>query len=63
MERALIKAWGIIDPLLVGGFDRYRGIDSKDIAQAMVNAAKNQTEKVKFYQWQEMRAVLGRGLA
>lgn len=58
MEKTLIKTWTIINPLLVGDLNRYKGIDGKDVAKAMVNAAKKQTDKVKIYQWRDMFALL-----
>lgn len=60
MERTLIHAWGFIDHVLVGGLNRYRGIDGKDVAKAMLQAARQQTEKVKIYRWREMQALLQR---
>ena len=35
-----------------------KGIDGKDVARAMNNAAKNQNEKVKIYHWKEMTDLL-----
>jgi uncharacterized protein YbjT (DUF2867 family) len=58
MEKTLIKIWGIVDSLFVGGLNRYKGIDGKNVAKAMAKAAKNQHDKVKIYQWQEMVALL-----
>jgi uncharacterized protein YbjT (DUF2867 family) len=52
---ALISA---INPLFVGGMKKYRGIEGKDIAKAMINAAKRQSERVKIYEWQEMMELL-----
>jgi uncharacterized protein YbjT (DUF2867 family) len=56
-ERLLIAAWGVLNPLLVGPADRYRGLAGDDIARAMVNAARHQTEKVRIYHWREMAAL------
>jgi uncharacterized protein YbjT (DUF2867 family) len=58
MEKTLIKLWSLIDPVLVGKLAPYKGIDGKDVAQAMVAAARNQTEKLKIYQWTEMHALV-----
>lgn len=55
LERFLIKVWKVIDPLFVGGMNRYRGIDGKDVAVAMMRAAKNPAKKVNIYQWNEMK--------
>ena len=58
MEKTLIKLWSLINPVLVGKLARYKGIDGKDVAQAMVAAARNQTENLKIYQWTEMHALV-----
>jgi uncharacterized protein YbjT (DUF2867 family) len=58
-ERALIAAWGLLNPLLVKSADRYRGLTGNDIARAMTKAAAiRQTAKVNIYQWREMTALL-----
>jgi uncharacterized protein YbjT (DUF2867 family) len=69
LEKTLIKFWGLLDPFFVSGLDRYRGIDAKVIAQAMLRAAREQVETpesegregenraintVKTYRWHEM---------
>jgi uncharacterized protein YbjT (DUF2867 family) len=58
METALIRVWSVINPLLLGRADRYRGMTGPEIARAMKNAAKHQSEKVKIYHWREMRDLL-----
>jgi nucleoside-diphosphate-sugar epimerase len=40
-ERVFIKLYPIFDPLLRKKFNKYRGIDSKDVARAMIFAAVN----------------------
>jgi len=35
-----------------------RIIDGKEIAKAMNNAANNQSEKVKIYQWEEINSLV-----
>jgi uncharacterized protein YbjT (DUF2867 family) len=57
-ERLLIAAWGVLNPLLLGPADRYRGLTGEEIARAMANAARHQTEKVRIYHWKEMAALL-----
>lgn len=57
-EKALIKVFRFINPIFVGKARKYKGIEGKNIAIAMNNAAKNQTEKVKIYQWTEMSCLL-----
>jgi uncharacterized protein YbjT (DUF2867 family) len=59
LEKLLIKVWSAINPLLIGKLlKKYRGMDGKTIAKAMINAAKVQSEKVKIYHWQEMDNLL-----
>lgn len=53
-EKVFIKAWSAINRIFIGKLSRYRGIDGKDVARAMINASKKQSEKVKIYQWKEM---------
>ncbi len=57
-EKILIKTFSIINPVFIGKLNRFRGINGKDIAKAMVNAAKNQSEKVRIYHWKEMNGLL-----
>jgi uncharacterized protein YbjT (DUF2867 family) len=58
MEKVVIKIWSVINPIFFGKLNSFRGIDGKDVAKAMSNAAKYPTEKVKIYQWKEMRNLL-----
>jgi uncharacterized protein YbjT (DUF2867 family) len=59
MEKFFIKAFTLINPILTGKtLKKYRGIDGKHIAQAINNATKNQTEKVKIYHWPDMDSLL-----
>lgn len=58
LEKIMMKIWSVINPLFIGKVNKYRGIDGKDIAKAMNNAAKNQTSKVAIYHWVEMNALL-----
>ena len=57
-ERLIIAIWGVLNPLLVGPADRYRGLTGNDIAHAIAKAARHQTEKVRIYHWKEMAALL-----
>ena len=62
METAMIRVWSLINPLLIGKADRYRGMTGPEIALAMKNAAKNakyQPEQVRIYHWREMSELLG----
>ena len=61
LEKVLIRVFRVINPIF--GSSRYRGIEGKDIARAMNNAAKvqsekGQSEKVKVYHWKEMNELL-----
>lgn len=59
LEKVLINAWTFINPILAGKkLSRYKGIDGKDVATAMANAASHQTKKVMIYHWQDMKALL-----
>ena len=57
-EKIFIKIFTLFNPLLIGKLNKYKGIDAKDVAKAMNHAAKNQTGKVKIYQWKEMNSLL-----
>jgi len=54
LERTLIRIWRWLNPLLAGKADRYRGITGEALAGAIVNSARNQTDKIKIYHWREM---------
>lgn len=59
LEKFLVKIWAGVNLILVGkGLKKYRGIDGKDVAKAMINAAKKQSGKVNIYHWQEMNNLL-----
>ncbi|MBR0705678.1 NAD-dependent epimerase/dehydratase family protein [Bradyrhizobium liaoningense] len=57
-ERLIIAIWNVINPLLVGPADRYRGLTGNEIAHAIARAARHQAEKVRIYHWKEMTALL-----
>jgi uncharacterized protein YbjT (DUF2867 family) len=58
LEKILIRIFSVINPLFVGSLSKYRGISGKEVAKAMLNAARHPTEKVKLYEWKEMKALL-----
>jgi uncharacterized protein YbjT (DUF2867 family) len=58
LEGALMKFWPALNPLLTWKDGKYRGITGEDVAKAMVRSAKNQTERLKIYQWKEMHELL-----
>jgi uncharacterized protein YbjT (DUF2867 family) len=57
-ERMIIAVWNVINPLLVGPVDRYRGLAGEEIACAIANAAQREAGKVQVYHWREMAALL-----
>ncbi|MHC2619503.1 uncharacterized protein YbjT (DUF2867 family) [Bradyrhizobium huanghuaihaiense] len=57
-ERLIIAIWNVINPLLVGPADRYRGLTGNEIAHAIARAARHQAEKVRIYHWKEMTPLL-----
>jgi uncharacterized protein YbjT (DUF2867 family) len=60
LEEPFIKVWSVLNPILVGKINRYRGMAGEDIARAMKNSAINQSEKLKVYHWKEMTDLLQR---
>lgn len=58
MEKIFIQLFSLINPLLIGKLTKYKGMDGADIAKAIKNAARHQTEKVKIYRWNEMNSLL-----
>lgn len=58
IEKIFIKIFTFINPLFVGKLSKYKGIEGKSVAKAMNNSEKNQTDKVKIYQWEEMNSLL-----
>ncbi len=57
-ERMIIAVWNVINPLLVGPVDRYRGLAGDEIARAIAKAAQREAGKVQIYHWREMAALL-----
>jgi len=60
LERFLIKVFRVINPLFIGRLNKYRGIEGKTIARAMINAAERPSGKVSSYEWKEIEALSGR---
>jgi uncharacterized protein YbjT (DUF2867 family) len=58
LETSLVKTWSLVNLALIGPLRQYKGIDGKDVARAMVNAAKKPAQIVKIYHWDEMKALL-----
>jgi uncharacterized protein YbjT (DUF2867 family) len=58
LEAALMRYWSALSPLLAWKDGMYKGITGDNIAKAMIESAKKQTEKVKIYHWKEMHDLL-----
>ncbi|MES2798513.1 MAG: NAD(P)H-binding protein [Bacteroidota bacterium] len=58
IEKIFIPLFKLFNPLLAGSLTKYRGIDGKNIAKAMHNAAQQPSEKLKIYRWKEMMELL-----
>lgn len=58
LEKVFIGIFKFINPLFVGGMNKYKGIEASDIAKAMVKSADQLNEKVKILQWEEMTKLL-----
>lgn len=56
--RMIIAVWNVINPLLVGPVDRYRGLAGDEIARAIAKAAQREAGKVQIYHWREMATLL-----
>jgi len=52
------RIWAFISPVLTGKLTKYRAIPAKQIAIAMINAARNPAGKMKIYYWREMKQLL-----
>ncbi len=58
LEKALTSIWPVVNAILRGPLNRYKGITAKDIARAMVAAAQNPSSNVTIYHWSDMNALL-----
>lgn len=58
MERLLIMACKLLNPLLAGSWKKYRGIPARDIARAMVSAAWRPAARARVYEWADMQEFL-----
>ena len=58
LERAAILACRALNPLLLGGLKKYRGMEARDIARAMLRAGKLPAGKTSVYHWEDMNALL-----
>jgi len=55
MEKFFIGLFAVVNPLLVGSLKKFRGVQGKDVARAMVAAANIQSLKVNVYECAEIR--------
>jgi len=58
LERLFIALAHLVNPLLRGAADRFRGIDAADVADAMLAAARSDAAGLRIYHWREMMALL-----
>ncbi len=58
LEKVMIQIWKAVNLMLFGSLKNYKGLDGKYIAKSMMLAARQETEKVKIYQWPEMHELL-----
>ena len=58
LEKVLQGLWKIINPLFIGKLNKYRGLEARNIAKAMVNAANHPGHIIKIFYWKEMTACL-----
>lgn len=54
LEKFLMTVFRIINPLFMGGASKFRGIEGRTLAKAMVNAANKEAGKCKVYEWKEI---------
>lgn len=58
-EKFFIGLFKVVNPLLVAGLNKYRGIQGHDVAKAMIAAAnKAPSLKVNVYEWKKMMALV-----
>ncbi|WP_113663094.1 NAD(P)H-binding protein [Pedobacter nanyangensis] len=58
LEKVFINIFSVVNVLLIGKLNKYKGITASNIAKAMLAAAQRPAEKVKFYHWKEMQELL-----
>ncbi|QRR04010.1 NAD(P)H-binding protein [Dyadobacter sandarakinus] len=62
LEKLLINTFSIVNPLLFSKkLKVYKGIEGRDVARAMVAAARKPVVKIKVYHWQDMQDLLRLG--
>ncbi len=60
LEAVMMKLWSALNPVLRGRGERYKGMAGKEIARAMLQAAKQQAGTLTIYTWREMQNLLQR---
>lgn len=58
LEKVFIGIFGVVNLLLIGKLNKYKGITAENIAKAMFLAAQIPSEKIKVYHWEEMQKLL-----
>lgn len=58
LENVIKTVWKVLNPLFIGKTNKYKGIEAKDIAQAMVNKAHQPNSKITILQWEEMMGLV-----
>ncbi|MEQ2527404.1 NAD(P)H-binding protein [Bacillaceae bacterium CLA-AA-H227] len=58
VEKIMMALWRVLNPFSIGRVSRYKGMEAKNIARAMIYAAKIPFEKVKVYHWNDMNDLL-----
>ncbi len=57
LERVIKAVWKILHPLFIGKMNKYKGIEAKNIARAMVGMANQPGGKMAILHWKEMKAL------
>lgn len=57
-ERLFMSIWKVVNPLLAGKLDKYKGISGQHVAQAMAHAVQRPSKKVNIYHWREMNGLV-----
>lgn len=58
MEIVIKAIWKVINPLFIGKVNKYKGMEAKDIAKAMVKRANRPSGKIEILHWKEMQHLL-----
>lgn len=58
MEKIFMQVSSVVNKILIGGLNKYKGIKAKEVALAMFKASEQPTEKVKILHWQEMQELI-----